>query len=114
MPRKRNPTDDEMKTIDTRLDQQDNVLQEILLCLKGSESMNIEGVIPAQKRIEKKLDQEIEHLNEWKDNIQKYFDVISGKPFKRFIIIVIVLFAGMFIYLKFGATMFWKYVTSGW
>lgn len=100
-----------METIDQRLDQQDQLLNEILLCLKGSESMNIEGVIPAQKRIEQKIDREINSLHEWKDGIQKYFDVLSSRGFKRFMWIVVFLFVGMFLYLKLGAAALMKFIT---
>lgn len=102
---------DEMKTIDTRLDQQDKLLNEILLCLKGNTLMNIEGVMPAQKRIEKKIDDEIEILKEWKEGIQKYFDVLTSKAFRRFLIVVVMSFVFMFLYLKFGWAAIWKFLT---
>jgi hypothetical protein len=102
---------DEMKTIDARLDKQDKMLDQILLCLKGSEQMNIEGVIPAQKRIEKKLDEEISAINEWREGLQKYFDVLTSKAFKRFIVVVVLSFAFMFLYLKFGWGAIWKFIT---
>lgn len=55
MAKKRPFTQEDMEKIDKlylETTNQSLVLKDILLCLKGDESMNIEGVIPAQRRIE--------------------------------------------------------------
>lgn len=93
---------DQMDEIESRLDEQDKLLHEILLCLKGNVTMNIEGVLPAQKRIEQKLDKEIKSLNDWQVSIQKYFDVISSKGFRRFIFYFLLATILFFVYIKFG------------
>ena len=66
---------DEMKEILHRLDKQDDVQQQILWLLKGSDNLEIEGVIPAQKRMDKKIDNmrtamssEIEEINKWRED----------------------------------------------
>ncbi len=90
------------ESIEQRLDKQDDDLREILLCLKGDSSLGIEGMIPGQARIEKKLDAELKSLNEWKDGLQKYFDVMNSKGFRWFIGFIVFLFMGMFLYLRYG------------
>lgn len=97
--------------LEQRLDKQDKLLDEILLCLKGNVTMNIEGVLPAQKRIEQKLDREIKAINEWRDGLQKYFDVLSSRAFKRFMVVIVLTFVGMFLYLKFGWAAIIKFLT---
>lgn len=47
---------------------QSRVLDEILLCIKGSEAMNIEGIIPAQRRIEYIIDSKLATKQEIQDN----------------------------------------------
>jgi hypothetical protein len=66
--------DDEMKEILHRLDKQDDVQQQILWLLKGSDGLDIEGVIPTQKRMVKELNTmkvamsaEIEEINKWRE-----------------------------------------------
>jgi hypothetical protein len=98
-------TDNSLKQMDeleSRLDQQDKILNEILLCLKGNASMNIEGVLPAQKRIEEKLFHEIKVLSEWQMEIQKYFDVISSKWFLRLVFYFFMLVILIFVYVQLG------------
>lgn len=100
---------DKMEEIEARLDAQDKLLHEILWCLKGNPTMNVEGVMPAQKRIEEKIDREIRSLDRdikslynWQGSIQKYFDVVNSKGFKLFVLFGFLSFAAMFVYLKFG------------
>lgn len=93
---------EQMKEIEQRLDAQEQLLREILLCLKGSQTMNIEGVLPAQKRIEEKLTEEINRLTEWQDSVQKYIDIISSKSFRKFIVYVILTFVMILVWVKFG------------
>lgn len=71
---KRYLTDEQMERIESLFaenEKQSILLKEILLCIKGSESMNIEGVIPAQKRMQREMHEQKEELQEYKEEIQR-------------------------------------------
>lgn len=55
--------------------QQEKLLNEILLCLKGSVAMNVEGIMPAQRRMEKTLNE----MLAWKSELTLYFKVITSR-----------------------------------
>lgn len=57
---------------------QNKVLDEILLCLKGEESMNIEGVIPAQRRIERVIETKLATKQEIQDSRAETKKEING------------------------------------
>lgn len=106
----------ELARLEERLDHQDGVLDqlnkslnEVLICIKGSEAMQIEGVLgkqkkllAEQKRMEEKLDEEIRKINQWQNNIQKYFDILTSKGFRIFLIAICVMFLGVYILGKGG------------
>lgn len=85
---------------------QSNQLKEILLCLKGSNSMNIEGVIPAQKR----MSSELHELNEWKQEVSIYFGMITSKRVWRFIGITIAVIAMIIVGIKYGFQTVWQLI----
>lgn len=112
---------EEMRQFKQQLDNQDRKLEEILLCLKGNSTMNIEGVLPAQKRLESKMDSSVKdvkayvdtqlgELVKWKADIQKYFDVINSKLFRRLALATVIVFIGAFIYVKGGITAVIKFI----
>jgi hypothetical protein len=70
-------TDEQMEQIQSlfvETKKQSKVLDEILLCLKGSESMNIEGVIPAQKRMQRELENTRAYMEEQREELQVMID----------------------------------------
>lgn len=85
MAKKRPFTQEDMEKIDAlylETTKQNKVLDEILLCLKGEESMNIEGVIPAQRRIEHVIETKLATKQEIQDSraaTKKEISVITDK-----------------------------------
>jgi len=111
---------------------QSKVLNEILLCLKGSEAMNIEGVIPAQRRIEHVIEtklatkqeiQDIElkvdgmhttlsQLNDWKQMVSIYFGLMLNKKIWKLIGFVIAVIVIVGLSVKYGFENVWQYIKS--
>ena len=85
MAKKRPFTQEDMEKIDAlylETTKQNKVLDEILLCLKGEESMNIEGVIPAQRRIERVIETKLatkQEIKESREATKKEISVITEK-----------------------------------
>lgn len=85
MAKKRQITQEDMEKIEQLYQEttlQSKVLNEILLCLKGSESMNIEGVIPAQRRIENVIENKLatkQEIQESRDATKKEISAINEK-----------------------------------
>lgn len=107
------PSDKEMERIEAILQEQhavnvhqEKLLNEILLCLKGSEAMNIEGVMPAQRRIEETLNE----INKWKKEVTLYLGIITSKKVWRFIIYFLAAIAGVILTVKYGFQNAWKYI----
>lgn len=88
MPPKR---DDETASLHLKIEKQDEALKEILWLLKGNKDLEIEGVIPAQKRIEIKINsmsEDVHALQSWRNNrgvmhltwpdLARYFMYILG------------------------------------
>lgn len=66
----------EMDSINHTLKQQDKHLQEIIWCLKGSASLQMEGLIPSVKRMQG----DIEEIKAWKtkrNTLKNKVDLIS-------------------------------------
>lgn len=62
----------EIEEIRQRLSQQDNLLKEILLAVKGSVSMGIEGLLPTVIKLEESMNQmvkDVAHLQRWKQKV---------------------------------------------
>lgn len=81
MAKKRPFTQEDMEKIDKlylETTKQNKVLDEILLCLKGEESMNIEGVIPAQRRIERVIETKLATKQEIQDSRAETKKEING------------------------------------
>lgn len=81
MAKKRPFTQEDMEKIDKlylETTNQSLVLKDILLCLKGDESMNIEGVIPAQRRIESIIENKLATKQEIQDNRNETKKEING------------------------------------
>lgn len=81
MSKKRPFTEEDMEKIDKlylETTKQNKVLDEILLCLKGEESMNIEGVIPAQRRIERVIETKLATKQEIQDSRAETKKEING------------------------------------
>jgi hypothetical protein len=85
---------------------QSKLLNEILLCLKGSESMNIEGVLPAQKRMEETLNE----LKDWKAQFTIYLAILFSKKIWRFIGYLTVVIIVLILMIKFGFWAVWNYI----
>lgn len=69
-------TQKEMETINHTLKQQDSHLKEIIWCLKGSAAMEIEGLIPAVKRMER----DIRDIKDWrveKNTLKNKIDLVT-------------------------------------
>lgn len=98
-----------IKEVLDRLDHQDAIqehtndrLEQIIWILTGNESLGIEGVKPALKRIEEKTDNEIRELKKWRSSIQNYFEVLTGKPFRNFMILIVTGLICTVLYIKGG------------
>lgn len=87
------------------LEQQNRTLTEILYCIKGSETMNIEGMIPAQKRMGKVLDD----LVIWKNQISFYLGIVASKKIWRFLFYLAIVIVGGFFMVKYGFWTVWKF-----
>lgn len=88
-----------------QLDQHGKLLEQILWCIKGSEAMNIEGIMPAQKRIEIKLNE----LNKWKEEITTYFTILTSRKIWRVAVyLVMTTVVGVLIF-KYGI-----WIVYGW
>lgn len=110
--------------------QQSAVLKEILLCIKGSESMNIEGIIPAQKRLERQMADQKEELevmiknevasiektlneiNSWKQAVSIYFGLIMSKRVWRGVFIFVGIVAIILLSIKYGFQNVWHYIKA--
>jgi hypothetical protein len=79
-------------------EQQNKQLNEILFCLKGSDSLNIEGVIPMQKRMEK----EINELLGWKREVNVYLGIITSRKLWQWIMRIVVFIAIGFMLIRYG------------
>lgn len=114
--------------------EQSKVLKDILLCLKGDESLNIEGVIPAQKRFENiienklatkqeireierrvdarvtEMDKTLKQLNDWKQMISIYFGMMLSKKIWKFIGFVIAIIVIAILSVKYGFQTVWHYI----
>lgn len=114
--------------------EQSKVLKDILLCLKGDESLNIEGVIPAQKRFENiiehklatkqeiqeierrvetkvsEMDKTLNQLNDWKQMISIYFGMMLSKKIWKFIGFVIAIIVITILSVKYGFQTVWHYI----
>lgn len=87
-----------------RIDEEQNrQLNEILFCIKGSAAMNIEGVIPMQKRMEK----ELHELISWKKEVSLYLGIITSKKLWRWVVRIIVFIAVGFLIAKYGFEKVW-------
>jgi hypothetical protein len=109
MAKKRTLTQDDMEKIDElylETNRQSKVLDEILLCIKGSDSMNIEGVIPAQKRMTK----ELHELNIWKRDVSMYIGLVTSKKVWKFIGITIGIIALIIFSIKYGFHAAWQFI----
>lgn len=81
MAKKRPFTEEDMEKIDKlylETTNQSLVLKDILLCLKGDESMNIEGVILAQRRIERVIETKLATKQEIQDSREETKKEING------------------------------------
>jgi len=73
MGKRLNSERDEMETIMEHLDRQDKTLSEILILLRGSISMGVDGIISKQKEAEvaiNQLCQDVQHLQRWQKIVQ--------------------------------------------
>jgi hypothetical protein len=102
-------TKEDMEMIEQMVSEQKEqreLLKDILLAIKGDESLNVEGVVQATKRIDNKLN-EIEktlvQINLWKD-------IITSKRFWRFLIFFVGFIAIGFLMAKYGFLVVWEYV----
>lgn len=134
MAKKRQFTQDDMDRINELIaenKQQSAQLDQILLCLKGSASMNIEGIIPAQKRIENEIkvqkkeieeaiDQKfdsikttLDELVAWKQIVSIYMGLIMSKKVWRGIAIFVGIVMIIILSIKYGFQNVWHYI-KGW
>ena len=129
MTKKRESADDDMEKINElyhETQRQSRVLEEILMCIKGDESLNIEGVIPAQRRIqeemmvtEKILTSKIDTLtititqiNDWKNAITIYIGIITSKKIWKFLFVLTGLVVITVLSIKYGFLTIWQYIKN--
>ncbi len=71
---KRNNGDDEMESIVEHLDRQDKTLQEILVVIRGSVALGVDGVLTSLKEMRETQTQiisDVAHLQRWKKMVQE-------------------------------------------
>lgn len=110
--------------------EQSKVLKDILLCLKGDESLNIEGVIPAQKRVEhiietklatkqeikevkakvSEMDDTLKQLNAWKQIVSVYFSIMLSKKVWKGIGFTVAVIVIVVLSVKYGFQTVWHYI----
>jgi hypothetical protein len=118
MPPKRKFTEADMDKLDILFNEnqrQSKVLDEILLCIKGSSAMNIEGIIPAQKRLQKEMTQmeeTIKQIDDWKNAVTIYIGILTSKKIWKFLLLVVAIIAIGFLSVKYGFQTVWQYVKS--
>lgn len=135
MSKKRPFTEEDMEKIEKlylETTSQSETLKEILLCIKGSDSMNIEGITPAQRRIERVIEtklatkQEIidinakvdgmqstlSQLNDWKQMMSIYFGMMLSKKVWKFIGFVIAIIVITVLGIKYGFQTVWHHIKS--
>ncbi len=131
MAKKRQFTQEEMDRINELIAEnkaQSAQLDQILLCLKGSAAMNIEGIIPAQKRIESQMMKQKEEIEEaidqkfnsikttldelvaWKQIVSIYMGLIMSKRVWKGIVIFLGIIVIIFLSIKYGFQSVWHYV----
>lgn len=131
MAKKRPFTQEEMDRINELIKEnkaQSAQLDQILLCLKGSAAMNIEGIIPAQKRIESQMMKQKEEIEEaidqkfnsikttldelvaWKQIVSIYMGLIMSKRVWKGIVIFVGIIVIIFLSIKYGFQSVWHYV----
>lgn len=110
-PKKNVPTvtKEEMIALEKKLDkfieqsnrvngEQSTNIQQLIWLIKGSDSLTIEGVLPKLTRIESKVGE----IDVWKDNVEFYLGIIASKKFWRVTLIILAIFAGVFVGIKHG------------
>jgi len=135
MSKKRPFTEEDMEKIEKlylETTNQSKTLNEILLCIKGSDAMNIEGIIPAQRRIERvietklatkdeiraieikfsEMQETLAQIDDWKKMISIYFGMMLSKKIWKFIGFVIAVIVIVVISVKYGFQSVWYYIKS--
>lgn len=77
---------------------QNGLLAEILICLKGNELMNVEGVIPAQKR----MDRTLKEIQDWENEMRLYIGIVTSRKLWRGLFIFLAFIASIVVGIKYG------------
>jgi hypothetical protein len=76
------PTDVEIKNFERRLDQSDELTKQLLIALKGSASMNIQGALPLLEELRKDLKEavtDVSDLKRWRKIVEESKGTVSIK-----------------------------------
>jgi hypothetical protein len=80
--RKKPPVDMQIQQFEKRLDESDELTKQLLLTLKGSASMNIQGALPLLQEMSKELKQavsDISDIQRWKKVMDESKGTLSIK-----------------------------------
>lgn len=94
---------------------QSSALKEILMAIKGDESLGVEGMVAAQARIEEKfteLERTVKALNDWKYAITLYLGVITSKKVWKFLFITTGIVVLIILSFKYGILTVWQYIKN--
>lgn len=83
---------------DRTLEQQNKQLEQVIYLLKGSDQLEIEGVMPTQKRILK----ELAALLAWKAQISLYLNLLLSKNTWKVLFWIAAILVVIILWAKFG------------
>lgn len=98
-------------------------IKEILDCIKGKPELGIDGLVPIQKQLEEQLSIVKSNLSEVTktttdieakmksfENIRITFEMLSNKSALKILIKILLIFCGIMVLLKLGATKIFVYI----
>lgn len=93
-------------------EEQNKVLKEILICLKGSKAVDpysinqIGGLLPTLQRLEII----VEELVQWKKDISIYLGIFANKRFWKIFLGFLIVILSILLSVKYGFTTIWQVI----
>jgi len=140
MSKKRQFSEDDMDKLEALIEEstyQSSALKEILTAIKGDHELGIEGIVAAQKRNQREVDEahekfnkktlaleesihqrigEIEktvkQINDWKNAVTLYLGIVTSTKIWRFLLITIGIIVILFLSVKYGFLNVWQYIKN--
>ncbi len=140
MSKKRQFSEEDMDKLEALIEEstyQSSALKEILMAIKGDDDLGIEGIVAAQKRNQREVDEahekfnkktialeesinerigEIEktvkQINDWKNAVTLYLGIITSTKVWRVFLVSIGILALIFLSIKYGFLSVWQYIKN--